>query len=194
MWGEGDGREQAWPGNAAAAIASGSNYLMAFNEPELSSQANIPDPAVCAQKYIQYMQPFAGKAKLCSPSVTDNTAPGTGLDYMSQFLDACNGLGCQVDVLCIHTYKTYDAIDYFKQQLVNAYALTNNQTNIWVTEWGVTNGTPEQQAQYITDAIEFMDSQPWVERQSYFYIDPQDPILVDASGAPNTLGEAYISA
>jgi Glycosyl hydrolase catalytic core len=194
MWGEGDGREEAWPGDASAAISAGSNTLMAFNEPELASQANIPDPGDCASKYMTYMQPYAGQARLCSPSVTDDPSPNKGLDYMRQFLDACKTLGCTVDILCIHVYKTYDAIDYFKQQLIDAYALTGNQTNIWVTEWGVTNGTPDQQAAYMQEAIAFMDSQPWVERESYFYIDPSDPILVDGSGAPSALGEVYISS
>jgi hypothetical protein len=194
MWGEGYGRETSWAGNAASAIATGSTHLMAFNEPELTSQANMPDPEVAAEKYMTYMQPFAGKAKLCSPSVTDDPSPGKGLDYMSQFLTHCKNKGCTVDILCIHVYKTYDAIDWFKKQLVDAYALTNNQTNIWVSEWGVTNGSPDQQAAYMKEAIAFMDSQPWVERQSYFYIDPKDPILVDGSGNPSMLGNVYISS
>jgi hypothetical protein len=192
MWGEGYGRENSWAGDAQKAIDNGAKVLMAFNEPELAAQANMPDPNVCADKYKQYMQPFAGKAKLCSPSVTDDNSPGHGLSYMKDFLAAAKTKGLTVDLLCIHIYKTYDAVSYFKQQLIDAYALTGNSTNIWVTEWGVTNGSDDQKAAYMKEAIAFMDAQPWIERQSYFYV--ANDVLATGAGLPTTLGNVYIAA
>jgi hypothetical protein len=63
-----------WEANANAAIAAGSKYLLAFNEPDLSSQANM-SPSQAAASYKKYMMPFAGKAKLVSPAITNGGAP-----------------------------------------------------------------------------------------------------------------------
>lgn len=66
---------------------------MSFNEPDLSSQSNL-SPAVAAAGYLTYMQPFAGKAKLGSPAIT-NGGGSMGLSWLSSFMTACSG--CQID-------------------------------------------------------------------------------------------------
>jgi hypothetical protein len=81
-----------WTAHANAAIAAGSKYLLGcvcvvlrprhciytplsrFNEPDLNTQSNMT-PAAAAAAWMQYMQPFAGKAKLISPAITNGAAP-----------------------------------------------------------------------------------------------------------------------
>lgn len=78
----------------------GATKLFASNEPDNPSQANLK-AADAATVYKTYMQPFAGKAQLATPAVT-NGGGATGLNYMSNFLDACNG--CTFDLINVHHY------------------------------------------------------------------------------------------
>lgn len=67
---------------------------LAFNEPDLQSQANM-DPATAAKLWIQYLEPLrATGIKLGSPAVTQN-----GAWWLRQFFQACNG-SCTVDFIC----------------------------------------------------------------------------------------------
>jgi hypothetical protein len=63
------------------------------------------------------MQPFAGKAKLVSPAVTNGAAP-LGLDWLDRFFAACKG--CTVDVIAIHIYDSPTNTAYFKKYISDA--------------------------------------------------------------------------
>jgi len=93
LWGTGSGFTSYWSSNAQNAINAGSEYLMSFNEPDLSLQSNL-SPADAAAGYKAYMQPFAGKAQLGSPAIT-NGGGSMGLSWLSSFMTACSG--CQID-------------------------------------------------------------------------------------------------
>lgn len=60
-----------WMEQAQAAIDAGTEYLFSFNEPDIASQANL-SPEAAAAGWKQYMEPFAGKAKLVSCSLSDS--------------------------------------------------------------------------------------------------------------------------
>lgn len=74
LWGVPNGVDADW--NTAALAAK---YVLGFNEPDLTSQANII-PSVAAAGYKMYFQPLAGKVKLGGPAVT-NAGNGV-LPYM----------------------------------------------------------------------------------------------------------------
>ncbi|KAI6861217.1 hypothetical protein KC334_g21099, partial [Hortaea werneckii] len=116
LWGTSEDFTGAWNDNAQAAIDSGSQYLFSFNEPDMSSQANL-SPEDAAEAYKKYMSPFAGKAKMCAPSVT-NGGGSMGLTWLSNFLDACSD--CQIDCVSIHWYDSYENTEYFKDHVNNA--------------------------------------------------------------------------
>ncbi|KAI6861216.1 hypothetical protein KC334_g21100, partial [Hortaea werneckii] len=116
LWGTSEDFTGAWNDNAQAAIDSGSQYLFSFNEPDMSSQANL-SPEDAADAYKKYMSPFAGKAKMCAPSVT-NGSGSMGLTWLSNFLDACSD--CQIDCVSIHWYDSYENTEYFKDHVNNA--------------------------------------------------------------------------
>lgn len=75
---------------------------MSFNEPDDSSQSDLT-PEAAAAAYKTYMQPYAGKAKLGAPAVT-NGGGSMGLDWLAAFLDACDG--CTIDFVAIHWVRT----------------------------------------------------------------------------------------
>jgi Glycosyl hydrolase catalytic core len=71
-------------------------YLMAFNEPDVDSQANM-DPYYAADLYMQQINPWASKGtKLGSPAIVWN------LDWMNTFLSQVQSKQGHVDFLCLH--------------------------------------------------------------------------------------------
>lgn len=99
----------------------GVTKLFASNEPDNAGQANLK-AADAATVYKAYMQPFAGKAKLATPAIT-NGGGSAGLNYMSDFLNACNG--CTFDFINVHHYlqrtdvNVDQAVSALKSYLLN---------------------------------------------------------------------------
>jgi hypothetical protein len=60
-----------WTANVNYAISRGTKNILTFNEPDLSSQANM-SPQKAANAYLQYVQPFAGRVNLGGPAVTES--------------------------------------------------------------------------------------------------------------------------
>jgi hypothetical protein len=99
-----------WDDAANAAIGAGATHLLGFNEPDLNTQANM-SPQAAADAWRQHMQPYAGRAKLVSPAIT-NGAPPMGTGWMDAFLVACTG--CQIDAIAIHIYDSASNVPYFQ--------------------------------------------------------------------------------
>jgi len=142
MWSPSNGGT-TWNAAATSAIASGSDTLLGFNEPDLGAQANLSvDAAV--KGWNSLMEPFKCKARLAAPAVTNGGAP-MGLTYLKSFLAACSG--CTIDVVPIHWYDSPTNVAYFKQYIADAYAAGGNRP-LWITEFGFTTGTDAQIASF----------------------------------------------
>jgi hypothetical protein len=105
-------------------------------------------PQAAADAWKQYMQPFAGKAKLVSPAITNGGAPA-GEAWLDAFFAACHG--CTVDAVAIHIYDSATNEAYFKSYIpagercraVLAWTATLNpfiagkkyKKPVWVTEF-----------------------------------------------------------
>ena len=71
-------------------------HLLAFNEPEVSSQANM-DPDYATQVYMEELYPWASRGVLLgSPAIVYN------IEWMDAFLNAVWKKGGDVDFVCIH--------------------------------------------------------------------------------------------
>jgi hypothetical protein len=184
LWGLDDSFTSDWNSNAANAIASGSTHLLAFNEPDNPGQSNL-GTAEAAAGYLQYMQPFAGQAKLGAPAVT-NGGPPSGLTWLEGFISDC--VGCQIDFVPIHWYAPVDDVDYFMSYIQQAYSAAGNNTPIWITEFQP-SGTADQQNTFLETVLPWLDSQDYVERYSYFMA--ADGNLLDTGNTLSTLGETY---
>lgn len=99
-----------------------------FNEPDNAGQANL-SPQAAAAAWKKYMQPFAGKAKLCSPAVTNGAAP-MGTAWLDAFLKACTG--CRVDCIAIHVYDKVTNTAYSKEYITGVGK--KYKKPVWVTE------------------------------------------------------------
>lgn len=184
LWGLSSGDTSKWSSIATKAIASGSTALLGFNEPDYSGQANLGYDAA-ATGWMTYMQPFAGKATLVSPAVTNGGAP-MGLTWLSNFISACSS--CTIDAVAIHWYNGGTAAD-FQTYVKKAYAAGGNRP-LWITEFQASGSTAEQNA-FLEEVIPFLDSSDMVAKYAYFMA--SDGILLSSGSTLSTLGETFAS-
>jgi O-glycosyl hydrolase len=184
LWGIGSDFTSGWSSNAQAAINAGSTHLMSFNEPDLSSQSNL-SPSDAASGFMTYMQPFAGKAKLGSPAIT-NGGGSMGLTWLGNFFSACSS--CTIDYVPIHWYGT--SSDDFIAHAEAAYAQTGKP--IHVTEFGLTSGSDADISAFLETVMAWMDSTSYIERYAYFMA--AEGILVNSAGTGlSDYGATYAS-
>ncbi|KAI9764607.1 MAG: hypothetical protein M1840_008337 [Geoglossum simile] len=183
LWGLAGEKTGGWVQAANTAIAAGSKYLLAFNEPDLPAQANL-SPKDAADGYITWMQPFAGKAKLGAPAVTNGGSP-YGMTWLKSFLEKCSG--CTIDFVPIHWYDSATNIEYFKNYVKQAHDTSGKQ--IWITEFAG-SGSQDQQIAFLKAVMPWLDAQPYVERYAYFGV--FDGSLVNG-GSPSPLGSTFSS-
>ncbi|KAA8894988.1 hypothetical protein FN846DRAFT_365286 [Sphaerosporella brunnea] len=177
-----------WANAADKAIANGAQHLLAFNEPDIPSQANM-SPAQAAAYYKQYMNPYAGKASLGAPAVTNSGSPGQGLDWLAQFIKACNG-ECHIDFFPIHWYDGTGNVNYFKSHMEQAHQVAGEKP-VWLTEFAMNGASPDQQANFINQVVPWLDAQDWLSRYSYYGV--FENMLVSGN-ALSQIGQAYVSA
>ncbi|KAI7463127.1 hypothetical protein D0860_05297 [Hortaea werneckii] len=185
LWGTSEDFTGPWSDNAQSALDSGSQYLFSFNEPDMSSQANL-SPEDAAEAYKKYMSPFAGKAKMCAPSVT-NGGGSMGLTWLSNFLDACSD--CQIDCINIHWYDSYQNTEYFKDHVNNATEIAPGK-EVFVSEFGTTDGSDEQVSEFLQDVMPWMDSKDEVAGYAYFMV--SEGMLVSGNSA-SSYGSTYMN-
>ena len=160
LWGLGD-HIQNWESNAEKAILSGTAHLLAFNEPDVDSQANLTVPAAVAG-YLDYMQPFSGKVELGSPAIT-NGGGNMGLGWLKNFLSRCSS--CTIDFVAIHWYNGGDA-GAFKDYVVQAHE-DGGYRPVWITEFQGP-GSEEEEITFLEEVLPWLDSQDYVHRYAYF--------------------------
>lgn len=186
LWGPGDNHVNTWEANANKAIAAGSSALLSFNEPDNAGQSNI-DPATAAAAHIAHMNPFAGKARISTPAITNSGADGQGISWLTQWVSACGGQ-CHYDFAAVHWYSDYT--DSFLQHLKDVYAAV--KVPVWVTEFAPVGNSVDYN-DFIATVVHELDNNPdyaFVERYSYFMVSDGEDRLV-SGGQPNKLGNTF---
>ncbi|KAL1954221.1 hypothetical protein VTO42DRAFT_1501 [Malbranchea cinnamomea] len=182
LWGPKTSGE--WTQSIEASLSAGAKCILGFNEPDLPSQANMsPQEAVDAWK--TYMNPYAGRARLGSPAVT-NGGGNMGLNWLRTFLDMCAG-ECTVDFLAIHWYSPASEIEGFKRHVSQAIELARSHgiNEVWVTEFRG-EGDPMAQIRFLAEVLPWLDGTDGVGRYAYFMVDD----LVTGGGL-SPVGMAY---
>lgn len=124
LGGDDSDHTNSWFSDASYWLADGgSGHLLAFNEPEQSSQSNL-SPQDAANAYLTYMTPFSGRAQLGSPAVSND-----GASWISEFMSLCSN--CGVTFIAVHWYNDYTLFDDF-QNWVNFACSFGLQ--VWITE------------------------------------------------------------
>lgn len=192
MW----GANSVTAANLATARRQGTE-LLGFNEPDLSSQANMTP----AQALGLWPRLEATGMRLGSPAVAyGGDTPGGWLD---QFMSGAAQQDYRVDFVCLHWYGSDfgpAAVGQLESYVKAVY--TRYHKPIWLTEYALINfgsgakyPTQAQQAAFVTGSTRMLDSLPYVERYAWFALPSQgDDTGLDAGGTPTRVGVAYRSA
>jgi hypothetical protein len=182
LWNGNNDATSSWSARAQAAIDAGSTALLGFNEPDLCQDGSAcMSVAAAVTTWKTHMNPFAGKALLGSPAVTNSGSP-SGLTWLQQFLNTCTD--CHIDFINIHWYSNkWAGANYFKSHVQAAHAMSGGRP-IWITEFGLdySDGTytdAELQA-FLREVIPWLDAQDYVHRYAYFMDAPG--MLINSAG------------
>ncbi|BGP20512.1 hypothetical protein JCM10213_007670 [Rhodosporidiobolus nylandii] len=176
-----------WATVARQQIAAGAEYLLGFNEPDMSLDVGGSDMTVAESvaAWKKYMSPLASKAKLISPAVSNGGSP-SGLTYLAEFFENCPQCYNETEAIALHWYDSATNIDYFKNYFIDAYKQFKKP--IWITEFAG-SGTVEEQTKFFKTVVGWMDDQPWIQRYGAFA-----GTFVEADGSLTDLGKAYNNA
>ncbi|OSX62357.1 glycoside hydrolase family 128 protein [Postia placenta MAD-698-R-SB12] len=183
LWSAAPELTSKWQANAESAIANGAPYLLGFNEPDDSTQANMTAQEA-ADAWMTYMEPFAGRAKLVSPAVTNGGAP-MGKAWLDAFMQACSQ--CTIDAVAIHIYDYCSNEPYYQsyiEEIAQAYGKP-----VWLTEFGAA-GSPPEKISFLQSMTSWMDNQSFVGAYAWFMVAPLN--LVNSDGSLTGFGLAYL--
>jgi hypothetical protein len=138
--------------------------VMSFNEPDISTQANM-DPAVAAWVfYNEITIPFGKKgSNVVSPAIVWNLN-----GWLVPFMNRCNQLGCNIDAVGQHIYVGINgdvnaAIASAKKQITAVYAAFGKP--IIISEIGLTaagGGTSAQILAFVQGIGSWLDDTDYV--------------------------------
>ncbi|KAI1633934.1 glycosyl hydrolase catalytic core-domain-containing protein [Biscogniauxia mediterranea] len=187
LWSSASEHSSDWDSKATAAIASGSDCLLSFNEPDISTQANM-GAADAAAAHIKFMNPYASQARIGSPAISSSENANQGIDWLTQFFTACNG-ECQVDFCAAHWYGPggADGAAQFLQHLTDVHTACENK-NVWVTEFAAESGSVDDFMTAVVDALE-TDEYSFVEKYSYFMV--SEGSLLESATSLSSFGKIF---
>ncbi|KAK3946165.1 glycosyl hydrolase catalytic core-domain-containing protein [Diplogelasinospora grovesii] len=185
LWGTTKGFPATWAANAQTAIDAGSKCLVSFNEPDNVGQAAMT-PAAAAASHIELMNPFASKARIGTPAITNSNIAGEGIDWLKAFFSACNGK-CAADFTPIHIYGVSTSV--FLQHLLDVY--NEFKLPVWITEFAFSGSDDEinQALSTIINQLETNSTFSFVERYSYFMV--AEGSLVSSGTSLTTYGNTF---
>ncbi|KAK0523099.1 hypothetical protein OC834_006032 [Tilletia horrida] len=133
--------------------------LLAFNEPDIKSQANM-SPQYAAQVYFDEICPWQKKGvKISTPQIVWDW------NWLDSFMRSIRAKGCEPDFLAIHWYGGKNDIAKFKSFVQTGW--NKYKKNIWITECGITASSGPSTADvesFLRQALKWVDSQSYVAR------------------------------
>lgn len=137
-------------------------YLLSVNEPEIPGQSNL-SPKHAARLHMKELEPYAKKGvKISSPQMVYKT------EWLQEFMDECNKLGCTIDFVAIHWYGTTKDMKAFKKWIKTIHKRFGKP--IWVTEYGITAASGSNMAaikKFHMDATTWMSNVKYVKRAAW---------------------------
>jgi hypothetical protein len=170
----------------------GITSLLSFNEPDNTSQSNI----VVANAVPLYKRVLRTGYRMGSPAPTE----GEWDNWLLDFMNLTRQDTTRVDYIAIHWYdwgnwlstgntnpNANDVLNRFKNYINNVYNVYKKP--IWITEFNCNvNRTAQAHRNFMAIALPYLDSDPRVERYSYFF---EDHIPELSGGVLTDIGKLY---
>ncbi len=178
-----------WVPTPAKALAKSPKYLLGFNEPDGSGQANLTVSEAIAL-WPDFDQPGV---LVGSPAVAgqDNWLP----DFMTQVKTR----KLRVDFIAIHWYG-WDPGSCNDTSALEGKIKWAEQWNrpIWITEWSCRLQSVDVDKKFLAAALVMLKKHPSVERYAWFLSrstgEFANAALLDGSGKATGIGSEYIAA
>jgi len=173
------------------------DHLLSFNEPDNSSQSNIPNIDTAVARYKVMMQ---SGLRLGAPATTQDQVFGAG-KWQTNFIAAAQAQKVRIDFIPLHWYDwgnqtnnkatdslTAEAIFSRFKTYVEKVHTEYPVPKLWITEF---NANPNRTSEVINKyfmklATDWLNGTSYVERYSYFF--PNSVPAVDAGGAMTDVG------
>lgn len=176
------------------------HQLLAFNEPNLDTQANLtPRQALAMWPKLQDTGLRLGSPATSKPS---HTSP-----WMEDFMDGARRRGYRVDFVATHYYgskfRTKEALEALRSYLFAVHQKFKRP--LWLTEyalihWAAGDVTPSAklQAAFAEESVCMLEALPYVERYAWFSLSRWERVptihLYDDGPVITRLGRAYSRA
>jgi autotransporter-associated beta strand protein len=176
-----------------------SEYILGFNEPERTEQANM----TVAQAIALWPQLMAipGK-KLVSPAVGSDAL---GRAWIAEFMSEATRLNYRVDAIAMHWYgdvrstNAYTGFLNTVDSFHNTYTLNGQKLPIWITEFAGIDWyndpanpvTQEDNRRFLAGALPGLDSRAHVQRYAWFNWRDEALLGTGTPYTPTTGGDLY---
>ena len=185
-----------------ATLGGNSQWVMGFNEPDSTSQANLT-PAQAASLWYQIEKKYPDR-KLLAPAPSGADANWV-VDFRNAYISAY-GIPPRLDGLAAHCYAWYASQCIPFVQQFESWASSWGVAEVWVTEFSFATTSPSSPSQSVQQAqtfISWMEGQPQVTRFAWFaskiqgtesWLPPSfDTPLVDwVTGQLTSFGNMYL--
>lgn len=172
-----------WTRNAKKAIEKGATHFIGFGETHTDNAKLFMTPKDAVTLWLEKMQPYTNKVKVSAPSTLQ-----TGFDWLQEFLDTCEASGCVVGFLAIHWFWKCTEYKDFQNNVEKGVAMAKGKP-VWIDNFECT-GSEEEQIDFLTKAIPYLENHNGIERYAYVPTDGQ-PFLASDGKSMSKLGQHY---
>jgi len=170
--------------------------ILAYNEPNRPEQANM-SPLEAALGWMEIQARYEDR-ELVSPATA-----GVDTEWMDQFMEECEILGCRIDYIATHSYKADSAENTIN--VLRDYSERYGK-KIWFTEFAVSNSHDEEEIiNYIETLLPLLEHSDFIYKYSWFlsryyenhddsgwfWLDSVNSLLELNTSALTRVGEAY---
>ncbi len=191
-------------------LATNPQYILGFNEPERSDQANmsvqtaISSWTTISNSTVAYNSAHGTSIKLVSPAVADTGGATGGQQWLSSFMSQANSSGLKVDAVAFHWYDISTPTDpagaasNFESRVSSyhsSYNLPVFITEFAIHDWGGTYPVSQMidaNRQFLNIVVPWMESQSYVAGYAWYNWFGDSALYVN--NVPTPMGYTYIGA
>ncbi|KAK0555233.1 hypothetical protein OC861_004923 [Tilletia horrida] len=137
--------------------------LLAFNEPDVRSQANL-SPHAAVKLYKQEICPWQNRGvKISTPQIVWDMD-----GWLDPFMSGIRDAGCEPDFVALHWYGSKHDIAGFKKYIQKAW--NKYGKSIWITELGLTSASHPstyEAESFLREALAWVDTQDYIKRVTW---------------------------